>query len=352
MERIEPGTLLGRVRLQAVIGEGSTATVYRGHHVMLGVPAAVKVLSPRSEQRVQDKNRFLREARIAARLNDPAIVHVYDFGEYGDSCYLVMEHIEGVTLEQYLQRHETTPELTIVKLMRRVARALRVAHDAGLVHRDLKPANILIDHRGQLKVADFGLAQQSGDPSVDPQGHFNGTPAYMAPECCTVGARVDERADLYALGVIAYELVYGQLPYDGQVEEILHGHRAGNARFDLPTHCSPPLQHIVRRLLARQPESRVQSADQLLATLGEIKRSLTGESNSGQVSGDSRAPGAGSSQEFASLLRFFEDRFVGRTSDHSEGRVVHSTTRERGLVWLLLAATVGIAVFGYLARGG
>lgn len=350
MTPIEPGALLGRVRLRHVIGQGSSGTVYEGTHIHLGTEVAVKVMYPRPGHGVDDRNRFLREARMAARLSDPSIVHVSDYGEHGDACYVVMELVRGLSLEQFLEQHrDPVPEVTIIKLLRRVARALRVAHAAGLVHRDLKPANILIDRTGTLKVADFGLARGSGQPALGPDGLFNGTPAYMAPECATAGASVDPRADLYSLGVIAYELAFGRLPYEGTLEQVLAGHRAGAARFDHPTECSQRLLGVVKKLMAPDPRARAQSAEQLLQMLG-ARTSARPAAGAPSPGGAPREPGTRtSSDDFSSLARFFEDRFSGRFSEHPEGRVVHSTMRERMVVWALLAATVGIALAGYFA---
>lgn len=350
MTPIEPGALLGRVRLRHVIGQGSTGTVYEGTHIHLGTEVAVKVMYPRPGHGVDDRNRFLREARMAARLHDPSIVHVSDYGEHGDACYVVMELVRGMSLEQFLEQHrEAVPEVTIIKLLRRVARALRVAHAAGLVHRDLKPANILIDRTGTLKVADFGLARGSGQPAVGPDGLFNGTPAYMAPECATVGAAVDPRADLYSLGVMAYELAFNRLPYEGTLEQVLAGHRAGNARFDYATECSPRLLGIIKKLIASHPQARPQSAEQLLQMLGSPARSSRPPAGAVAPHEVPREAGARtSSEDFSSLARFFEDRFSGRFSEHPDGRVMHSTMRERVVVWALLAATVVLVVAGFL----
>jgi serine/threonine-protein kinase len=337
--------------LRHVIGQGSTGTVYEGTHIHLGTEVAVKVMYPRPGHGVDDRNRFLREARMAARLSDPSIVHVSDYGEHGDACYVVMELVRGMSLEQFLEQHrDPIPEVTIIKLLRRVARALRVAHAAGLVHRDLKPANILIDRSGTLKVADFGLARGSGQPAVGPDGLFNGTPAYMAPECATLGAAVDPRADLYSLGVMAYELAFGRLPYDGTLEQVLAGHRAGSARFDHNTDCSQRLIGIIKKLMAPHPQSRAQSSEQLLQMLGTRSSSQPPAPALATSDRPARELGARtSSEDFSSLSRFFEDRFSGRFSEHPDGRVIHSTMRERVVVWALLAATVGIALAGYFA---
>lgn len=336
-----PGTLLGRVRVGEVVGRGASGTVYRGRHVHLGTDVAIKVLSPRLGYTVEDRNRFLREARTAARLDDPGIVRVFDFGEHGELCYLVMEFIEGGSLEDFIIAGRVpVSERTTAKVLRQIARALRTAHGMGLVHRDLKPANILISRSGILKVVDFGLTRGSGAPAAGPDGLFNGTPAYMAPETATSGARVDQRADLYALGIVAYELVFGRVPYDGELHDILAAHRVGRARFDLPTDGSRALLTVIKRLMDPVPEKRFQSADELLQALGAL-----GDSSERRSGG---AASGTSSGGFSTFAHFLEERFGERVTHHPEGRVVHSTMRERTVVWALLAAIVGLAVAGYL----
>jgi len=345
VKHIEPGTLLGKVRLREIIGEGSSGVVFSARHVHLGTDVAVKVMYPRSGHGADDRARFLREARLAARLKDPAIVQVSDYGEHGDACYVVMELVTGATLEAFLERQRgPVQELTVIKILQRVARALRVAHTAGLVHRDLKPANILIERTGQLKVTDFGLAAGSGSPSTGADGLFNGTPAYMAPECATRGARVDGRADLYALGVIGYELAFGCMPYSGQLNELIEAHQQGQANFDRPTKCSPRMLKILRRMIAPNPDMRVQSAEELLQLLEATPASPPTGSPGAFIQAST------ASDDFSSLSRFIEDRFSGSFTEHAQGRVVHSSGRERVLVWGLLVAVVATLVAGFVLR--
>jgi hypothetical protein len=162
---------------------------------------------------------------------------------------------------------------------------------------------------------------------------------------------------------MGYELAFNRLPYEGTLEQVLAGHRGGNARFDYPTECSQRLLGIIKKLMQPYPESRVQSAEQLIQMLGPSRSgrpaaSRRALSDAPHASSPIRAQGADaaprelgartSSEDFSSIARFFEDRFSGRVSQHPEGRIVHSTMRERVLVWALLAATVGIAAAGYL----
>lgn len=376
---VGPGTVLGQVRLMRAIGQGSCAKVYRARHLQLDTDYAVKVVTGVARD-PDGRARLLREARIAAKLSDASIVRVFDFGELGDACYLVMELVEGRTLEEYIEALKgPASEIVVIKVLRRVARALRVAHDMGLVHRDLKPANILIDRRGQLKVADFGLTRGSGARAAREDGLLDGTPAYMAPECTVPDRAVDQRADLYALGVIAYEIAFGQLPYHGSLAELFAGHGSGRARFDLPTECSKRTLTIIRQLMAPDPAARIQSARELLGYLQPPSASLRPPTPASRPASPRVAPppvpaaakspqppvaaalpaalpgpvdpskteppGAPSEgDDFSFMLEFLEDRFGGRISHHAGGRIVHSSLRERGLVWLLLLALVGATV--------
>ena len=182
------------------------------------------------------RERFLREARLTARLEHPGIVRVIDCGEEHGHLFLVMDFVDGFALGTYLERRqEPLTESTVLKILIAVANALQAAHQASIIHRDLKPANLLLNRKGQLKLADLGLARESGMIGLTQERVRVGSPAYMSPEALTPGLEVDARSDLYALGVIAYLLVFGQLPYTGTIEQVCQGHLAGNARWDRST---------------------------------------------------------------------------------------------------------------------
>jgi serine/threonine protein kinase len=166
----------------------------------------------------------------------------------------------------------------------------------------------------------------------------------MAPECATRGARVDGRADLYALGVIGYELAFGCMPYTGQLHELIAAHQQGGAKFDLPTKCSPRMLKLLRRMIAPNPDARVQSAEELLQLL-EATPALPPTGSPGAFMQPTTA-----SDDFSSLSRFIEDRFSGSFTDHAQGRVVHSSGRERLLVWGVLAAVVATLAAGFVLR--
>ena len=216
----------GKYELVAPIGEGGMGSVWRAQHLELGAPVAVKLVDARLLEGAEVPvdvvlARFLGEARAAAALRSPHVVQILDYGVDGGSPYMVLELLEGETLERRLERQRTLPPTELRRLVTHVARALMRAHEAGLVHRDLKPSNIFLvrdEDEEVAKVLDFGLAKRVcalADPRSDitGRGQVLGTPAYMSPEQAQ-GKHVDLRADLWALGVIAFECACGRQPFD------------------------------------------------------------------------------------------------------------------------------------------
>jgi serine/threonine protein kinase len=215
VSEISSGQVLGNVRLDKFLGEGAMGVVYQGHHLTLGLNVAVKVLKMGGENQVAHRysERFRREAQMAARLNHPGIVRVLDFGEKDDIPYMVMELVDGYSFDEYLRRrNEPVNEVTVQRVLMAVANALISAHDEGIIHRDLKPANLLLTRKGVLKIADLGLAKEHGATALTREKVMVGSPAYMSPESLTPGVTPDSRCDLYSLGVIGYQLAFGQLP--------------------------------------------------------------------------------------------------------------------------------------------
>jgi serine/threonine-protein kinase len=214
------GRSLGNYQLESVIGEGGMGVVYLARHATLGRPAAVKVLHPELSTNQGIVTRFFNEARAASAARDPGIVEVFDFGFEDRTAYIVMEYLEGESLAARMQRGRSAigAALTIV---RAIARALQAAHEQGIVHRDLKPDNVFLARDPELpagervKLLDFGIAKLAGNDerSHTRTGTVMGTPTYMAPEQCRGSGRVDHRADLYALGCVAYEMLCGRPPF-------------------------------------------------------------------------------------------------------------------------------------------
>ena len=276
--------LLDRYEIVAPLGAGGMGTVYRGFDRRLRREVAVKVLKAHADASADARDRFLREARALSALNHPHICVLHDFGTEGELDFLVMELVEGVTLEARVEAG-ALGESEVLRIGAQMADALAYAHGRGVLHRDLKPANVLQNARGDVKVMDFGLARLLG-PAADASpdltrrptetGFTLGTLRYMAPEQL-LGRDIDARADLYALGVVLYELSTGRSPYrldSSLVDEILHEPVPPPRTIDPAL--SSRLEAIVLRCLARDPRDRYGSAAELLADLQDPDRKVSG----------------------------------------------------------------------------
>jgi serine/threonine protein kinase len=343
MSELAAGRIIGPAILERFIGEGMVGAVWLARHRSLDIPVAVKVLHDdklRHDSRYRE--RFKREARLAATLDHPGIVRVLDFGDEEGMPYMVMEYVDGASLDRHLRkRTEPFADGTVLRILLSVAQALASAHAQGIVHRDLKPANLLLSRKGILKIADLGLARIEGGASLTQERVAVGSPAYMAPECFQEGTTADALCDLYSLGVIGYMLAFSRLPYDGSLPEVMRGHLAGSADFTLPTRCQPKTVALVRRLMAVDRRLRPQQAAEIA---DEARRLLHG----GETSRIAKA-GSGShgSSELANLAKF-----LGSSSSEVDGRtIVHTTRGERRLVWLILAAVVVLAIGGLVYFG-
>ncbi|MFN8653063.1 MAG: protein kinase [Gemmatimonadales bacterium] len=260
--------LAPRYLLRRPLGGGSMAVVYLGDDVRHGRPVAVKCLRPEYGATL-GAERFLREIEIAAQLQHPHIVPLLDSGDADGVLYLVMPYVEGESLRVRLVREGRLAPADVIRIMGDVADALAHAHARGIVHRDIKPDNILLAGRHAL-VADFGVARAVRDATIAPKeltiGVALGTPAYMAPEQATASPHVDERADLYALGVVAYELLTGKTPFDRPTAQAMLTAQVLEAPVSLAERrpdVSPALAAVVMRCLAKAPEDRFQSATEL-----------------------------------------------------------------------------------------
>jgi len=209
-----------KYELEALVGEGGMGSVWRARHRQLESAVALKLMSPAIASQPEALNRFLREARAAARLSSMHVVKVFDFGVDGETPFIAMELLQGESLRQRLDRGPLSPASTLW-VVRQAARALAKAHAEGIVHRDLKPENLFITQQEDelLKVLDFGVAKLSGTASGQPStstrtGALLGTPFYMSPEQARGIKAVDHRSDIWSLGVIAFECITGRLPFD------------------------------------------------------------------------------------------------------------------------------------------
>ncbi|HEY7816329.1 MAG TPA: protein kinase, partial [Nakamurella sp.] len=209
------GTVLdGRYRLGAMIARGGMSTVYRGLDTRLDRPVAVKVMSPQYVADPTFLSRFEREARLAASLGHPGVVAVYDQGQDGDLVFLVMELVDGGTLRDLIRERGPLPVPVVLAILDPLLDALGAAHAGGLVHRDVKPENVLISARGAVKIADFGLVRAVGSQTVATGDVILGTVAYLSPEQVATGVS-DARTDVYAAGIVAFEMLTGRPPYEG-----------------------------------------------------------------------------------------------------------------------------------------
>lgn len=261
---------LGSYELIRQLGEGGMATVYLARDIRLGREVAVKVLDQRLAERSGFRERFEREARVAAALDHPNIVPLYDFGDVGSLLYLVMPYVSGGSLQDVLRR-TPLPIGEVVTYGSQMADALDYAHQRNVVHRDVKPANMLLHADGRVMLSDFGLAKIliSGSRSNIARGRPDaGTPEYMAPE--QIEGRTDERADIYGLGVVLYLLLTGHLPFGGSSSNAVmeaHLYRVPEQPRLLNPAITPAMETVILRAMAKRPEERFQRAGDLGAAL-------------------------------------------------------------------------------------
>jgi serine/threonine protein kinase/HAMP domain-containing protein len=267
MENPATAVMLGRYRIDAKLGEGAMADVYRAYDVEIDRPLAIKVLKPDFSRDGDLKARFIREARAAGALNHPNIATIYDVGEIEGVTYIAMEFVEGQTLEAALQAQGRLPYERVLILGQQMASALDYAHGVGIVHRDLKPSNILLSQDGKTaKLLDFGVARIDSDSASElgrtQSGQVIGTPRYMSPEQA-LGTEVDCRSDLFSLGAVLYELITGKVAFPGTGLATLAIQIAQKPIEPIErsaADCPPGLKFIIAKLLAKKPAQRFQDA--------------------------------------------------------------------------------------------
>jgi len=264
---------LGPYRLVREIGSGGMGVVYEAEDTRLRRRVAIKLLPPECSRDPAAKERFLREARAASALDDPNICTVHDIGECDGQLYIVMAFYEGETLKERLARGPL-PVAEARQVAVQVTQALMRAHETGIVHRDIKPANVMLTRRCEVKVLDFGIAKIKGDATLTRAGNSPGTPAYMSPEHAR-GGPVDGRSDLWAVGVLLYEMLAGRRPFPGEdgraVLAMIQG-RDPEPLDRLRPEVPAALARTVARALAKEPARRHQSAEELLQELEKVPR--------------------------------------------------------------------------------
>lgn len=256
------GRRVDRYKIQAEIGRGGMARVYRALDTVLGRQVALKVLSPQLANDPEFSARFRREGKIVAALQHPHIVTLFDVGETDGIQYLAMDFINGRSVYAVIRERDALPGETVTIIIRAIASALDYAHNQGAVHRDIKPQNILIDSNGRILLTDFGISVSSDDESgrLTRTGLFMGTPEYMSPEQVS-GSVVDYRTDLYSLAITTYEMFSGEIPFRGNTPDLIVAH-AQKLPPPLPTQRNglpDALIDVLAKALAKDPAQRYQS---------------------------------------------------------------------------------------------
>ncbi|HEV8629926.1 MAG TPA: tetratricopeptide repeat protein, partial [Thermoanaerobaculia bacterium] len=261
-------TLAGRYRIEGILGVGGMGIVYRAFDLQLDLPVAVKVLRPEHGHDQRFLERFRRELILARQVSHRNVVRIHDLGQDGDLHFLTMDLVEGRSLRDLLEQGGALPLPRTVHLVKQLARALAGAQAQGVIHRDLKPDNVLVDADDNAYISDFGIARSVGGVALTRTGMVVGTPNYLSPEQAR-GEEVDGRSDLYALGIIFFEMLADALPFRGGTDSEVLAQRlaAAPTLAALDGKVPPRVLAILRRLLERDPEQRYQGAPELLADL-------------------------------------------------------------------------------------
>jgi eukaryotic-like serine/threonine-protein kinase len=273
-----PDLIADRYEIERELGAGATAVTVAAHDRRLGRRVAIKILRPHDELDPAFSQRFTREARAAASITHPHVVSVYDVGHEGELLYLVMQFVDGTDLKRVIERDGALPWERAVKIATSVLAGLTPIHEVGIVHRDIKPQNVLIGSNGEVKVTDFGVAHMELDTSLTVVGTTVGTAAYMAPEQAQ-GRTPTPAADVYAVGVMLYEMVTGRLPFDEPTSVatmLAHIQRQPDPPIAPPGRQLLPawLVSAIRRAMAKDPGDRFRTAAAMQGALEHLE-SLT-----------------------------------------------------------------------------
>jgi len=273
---VESGTVVdGRYRVISRLGSGGMADVYLAQDTLLGRQVAMKLLHHRFSQDQEFVERFRREASSAAGLSHPNVVSVFDRGEWDDTYYIAMEYLPGRSLKAVLREHGSLSPDDAIDITIQILLALRFAHKRGIIHRDIKPHNVILDEEGRAKVTDFGIAR-AGASDMTMTGSIMGTAQYLSPEQAQ-GYAVSEASDIYAVGVVLYELLTGGVPFEGE-SAVTIALKQVSVEPTPPSQrnpqVSPALDAVVMRAMAKDPAARFASADELIAALQQARAGI------------------------------------------------------------------------------
>jgi len=277
---LAPGSRFGDYEILAELGSGGMGKVYRARDLTLERLVALKTLAPQFGSDAGFVQRFLKEARAAARLNHPNIVQIYDFGQVDETYYLAMEYVDGHSLGAYLRRGHFG-ERDALLVVRHAARALAVAHAEGLVHRDIKPDNLMLTSKGEVKLVDLGIAKRvDEDQSLTQTGQAVGTPHYISPEQIRGSRDIDARADIYSLGATLYHLVTGHTPFPGSSGALVMSMHLVQPLADPRTYVpalSEGICRVIRKMMAKSRDERYPDVDALDRDLYRLQTGETPE---------------------------------------------------------------------------
>src|SRR5512133_2775458 len=269
MDNIQPGQMLGPYRIIKPVGKGAMENVYKAYQPAVDRYVAVKVLPSQLAESKEFATRFHQEARIIAMLEHPHILPVFDYGESDGVAYFVMRYLDAGTLRDRMEAGRPLPLTEVDRIFTQLAEALSYAHAHGVVHRDLKPANALIDSYGNIFLTDFGIAKllESASPRLTQTDAIMGTPAYISPEQAKARP-VDQRSDIYSLGIILYEMVRGRVPFVADTPlAVLFKHISdplplpSTVKSDIPE----PIEQVLLKALAKNPQDRFATASDFVA---------------------------------------------------------------------------------------
>jgi serine/threonine-protein kinase len=264
--------LSDRYQVEARIGAGGMAEVYRGFDPVLNRTVAIKVLLPQMARDTSFVERFRREAQAAARLNQSNIVGVYDTGSDDGTQYIVMEFIEGRTLAEFMETGRRPTPVQAAEIAQKICTAIAAAHAQGVIHRDIKPGNVMVTRDGTVKVMDFGIARVLGPETAPQTSAVLGTASYLSPEQAQ-GGPVDARTDIYSLGAVLYELLTGRPPFTGD-SPVAVAYKQVNETPAVPSSLNPDvparLDAVVMKALSKNPSNRYQAADEFSADLARV----------------------------------------------------------------------------------
>ena len=329
---------IAHFRIEGELGSGGNGKVYKAFDESLGRYVAIKIIRPEISKDPKVAQSFLNEARAAAAINHPNVVQTHFVGHEEERLYIVMEWLQGRTLDEILQERGKLPETEVISIVLQAARGLQAGHQFGLIHGDIKPANLFLDERHGLKILDFGLAssiQDTGDRSQIPenQSYILGSPHYLPPERVTF-SKEDQRSDIYSLGATLYHAISGQPPFDAENAAELAGKRVfepAQPLVNLAPDISPFISAIVERMLETDPDHRQQNCDEVIQEWNEAQKKIM-VAASGQ---NSRAEGT-----------------VSVDAGSVSATISKGAIRQNGILWGV--GIVGLAALGllFLLRSG